>query len=113
MYLNDGLEKLGAEETIDGKQYGGGVFVESAIESIRLPPTLKRLELGIFNKCKHLKRIEIPNGVEYIGQACFYQSGIEEITLPSTLKEIGEDAFTDCRNLKTVWVEGGCAVDVK
>ena len=72
MYLNDGLEKLGAEETIDGKQYGGGVFVESAIESIRLPPTLKRLELGIFNKCKNLKRIEIPNGVEYIGQACFY-----------------------------------------
>ena len=70
--LNDGLEKLGAEETIDGKQYGGGVFAKSAIESVRLPPTLKRLERITFHDCKNLKSIEIPHGVEYIGQACLY-----------------------------------------
>ena len=111
--MNDGLEKLGAEETIDGKQYGGGVFVESAIESIRLPPTLKRLGPGTFSDCKNLKRIEIPHGIECIRSSCFYDSGVEEIMLPATLREISKSTFTDCRKLKTVWVEEGCAVDVK
>ena len=39
VYLNDGLEKLGAKETVGGSGYEGGVFLKSAIESVRLPFT--------------------------------------------------------------------------
>ena len=42
--LNEGLEELGVRETIDGKEYEGTAFAESAIESVILPSTLKRVE---------------------------------------------------------------------
>ena len=60
MQLNERLEKL-----------GDSAFESSAIESIALPSTLKRIESMTFQRCEHLKRIDIPNGVEYIGMACF------------------------------------------
>ena len=107
--LNEGLEKLGAkEEVCDKLESEGEVFYGTAIESIRIPSTVKRVEAGTFKCCYYLINIEIPDGVEYIGRECFWDSGIEEITLPGTLKEIGEDAFEDCEKLKTVWVEEGC-----
>ena len=78
MQLNEGLEKLG--------RYA---FHYSGIESIRLPSTLKRIEVMTFYHCKNLRSVDIPNGVEYIGKECFQKSRIKKITLPSTLKEIG------------------------
>ena len=112
MQLNEGLEELGEKEVISGDEWKGAVFAWSAIETITLPSTLKRLEYQTFWYCKNLKRIEIPNGIEYIGEECFRDSGIEEITLPGTLREIGEKAFRDCKNLRTVYTQEGCAVDV-
>ena len=89
------------------------MFAWSAVESITFPSTLKRLEYQTFWYCKNLKRVEIPNGIEQIGEECFCDSGVEEITLPGTLKGIGTDAFAHCPNLRTVWVEEGCALDVR
>lgn len=102
MRLNEGLEKL-----------GDFAFYMSAIESITLPSTLKRIEALTFSSCNGLRNVEIPNGVEYIGKECFADSKVEEIMLPCTLREIGEDAFNGCKNLKTVLVEEGCALSVK
>ena len=86
--LNEGLEKLGKF-----------AFSGTAIETIELPSTLKRIEVETFSWCGDLKRVEIPNGVEYIGEKCFYGSAITEITLPNTLKEMGENTFNGCKNL--------------
>ena len=111
--LNEGLERLGAKETRDGWEYEGRAFSETAIESVRLPSTLKRIEAEAFYQCDNLQTVEIPNGVEHIGKTCFSSSKIEEITLPGTLREINEDAFKYCWSLKTVWAEEGCALDVR
>ena len=113
MELNEGLEKLGAKEIVYGSEHAGKVFYGTAIESVRLPSTLKRIETKTFESCRSLRKVEIPNGGEYIGKDCFMDSGIEEITLPSTLKELDEKAFSSCSNLKTIWVEAGCALDIK
>ena len=102
MQLNEGLETLGRL-----------AFYGSAIESIRLPSTLKKLEAEMFSGCTDLRSINIPSGVEHIEENCFKNSGIEEITLPGTIKEINEYAFWLCRSLRTVWVEEGCALDVR
>ena len=91
----------------------GRAFYGSAVESIRLPFMLERIETETFGHCKNLRVIEVPFGVEYIGEACFKNSGIEEITLPGTLEEMAEDAFADCKKLKTVRVEEGCRLDVR
>ena len=113
MQLNEGLEKLGEKEVINGREYEGAVFYETAIEAITLPSTLKRLEKKTFSYCHNLKQLEIPDGVEYIGERCFSYSGIKKIMLPRTLNKISKDTFKDCTYLKTVFVKTGCAVDVK
>ena len=113
MQLNEGLEKLGAREIIDRWKYEGGVFRKTAIESIWLPSTLKKIEDEMFYGCKNLKSVEIPSSVEYVGKECFAGTQIEELTLPSTLKEIGEGAFKDCEKLEAIWVEEGCTPDIR
>lgn len=111
--LNEGLEKLGEKEIINSEKVEGEVFSDTAIKSIRLPSTLKRVEARMFESCQNLKRVEIPSGVEYIGTECFMDSGIKKITLPDTLKKIGKDAFDDCPSLRTVWVEEGCTLNIR
>ena len=74
--LNEGLRKLGAKEVVNGRECEGEVFLGSALESIRLPSTLKRIEYRTFNCCGNLRSIEIPSGVEFIGEKCFTDSRI-------------------------------------
>ena len=88
------------------------MFSGSAIESIRLPSTLKRVEPGTFYHCHNLKRVEVQNGTECIGNECFRYSGVKQVTLPGTLREIGKGAFADCQSLGVVWVEEDCSVDI-
>ena len=48
MQLNERLERLGPKEVSNGLEYEGEVFYGTAIESIRLPSTLKRIEKETF-----------------------------------------------------------------
>ena len=82
------------------------------MRNIRLPSTLNGIEARTFESCKSLKSIEIPKGVECIGEYCFCDSGIEEVSLSNTLKEIGKEAFKGCENLKIVWVGDDFALDL-
>ena len=113
MQLNDGLEELGAKEVINGSKYEGEVFAESAIETVKLPSALKRIEEKTFYGCEHLKSVKILSGTECIGKGCFENSHIEEITLSNTLEDIYFDALYICKHLKTVWVEKDCVIDIR
>ena len=46
--LNEGLKKLGQKEIINEVEYEGNVFANSAVESVRVPSSLKRIESGTF-----------------------------------------------------------------
>lgn len=111
--LNEGLELLGPSGVAIGRECEGGAFAATAITSVRLPSTLKRLEAGTFRFCKRLAHVEIPSGVEYIGDRCFEQCGIMQITLPGTLKRVGKDLFAYQKYPPLVWVEDGCGADAR
>ena len=53
----EGLEVLGVDEcpNDDGMWYGA--FYGSALESILLPSTLRRIEYNVFTECENLKTI--------------------------------------------------------
>lgn len=59
-------------KVVNGIECDGYVFMDSGLENVRLPSTLKRLEAGTFSWCNYLETIEIPRGVEYIGKKCFW-----------------------------------------
>ena len=93
MVLNEGLETLGTDEyTPDGRMWYG-VFQESALESVELPSTLKRIEYNAFQSCKLLKSIVLPDRLEYIGEYCLWKSGLQEVWIFNTRITADEDAF--------------------
>ena len=69
--LNEGLETLGTDEYADNGGTWCGVFEGGALEHINLPSTLRRIEYSAFENCKHLKDINLPEKLEYIGKRCF------------------------------------------
>ena len=65
--LNEGLEVLGTDDHPNGATWCG-VFEGSAVESVLLPSTLKKIEYSAFEDCKKLKNISLPEGLEFIGE---------------------------------------------
>ena len=108
--LNEGLEVLGTDDYPIEDGVWNGVFYGSALESIVLPSTLKRIEYSTFVNCKNLTSIEFPEGLEFIGKAAFAASGVQSVTFPGSLRVLGLTAFTNCKALKTVKFSEGLEV---
>ena len=54
------------EYTNDGNWWCG-VFENSALEDVFFPSTLKRIEYSVFEGCKSLRSINLPERLEFIG----------------------------------------------
>lgn len=108
--LNEGLEVLGTEEKEMSKEHWSGVFQGSALETVKLPSTLKRIECKAFRSCASLKRIDLPEKLEYIGMESFSNSGLQSVTFPKALKVVGQGAFSYCKSLRTVVMNEGLKI---
>ena len=107
----DGLEVLGVDEyPTSGSPRYYGVFSKSALEEVKLPSTLKRIEYDAFQRCEMLKTIRLPGELEYIGKWCFEESGLEELVIPGSVKEVGCRAFFQCAKLKHVQLSDGLEI---
>lgn len=82
--------------------YEGAVFAGSALESVRIPSTLRVVERDTFEHCRSLQSVTLSEGVENIKSGAFYETGLQEVHTPSSLRRIGSNAFGNCENLKLV-----------
>lgn len=75
-------------------EIGYRAFAGSSVREVRLPSTLKKLDLGAFTGSTKLERINLPEGLEDIAQEAFFGTkNLTEITLPESITEIGHQAF--------------------
>lgn len=108
--FSDGLEVLGFDarpSVEESTQHSCGAFEGSALENVRLPATLKRIECNTFARCLRLRKIRLPDGLEYVGRKCFSKSGIEEIELPASVRVVAGAAFQDCKRLRRAVLNEG------
>lgn len=103
-------------------------FDGSLIASVTLPTATRSkgsLYPKIFNNCKNLTSVEIPDGWEYIGeymfagceslssitlsdditeigQYAFQKTSITTLEMPNTVTVVGKYAFSECKSLETV-----------
>ena len=105
-------------ETVNGYTWsyfikkGEATVTEAASPSpkgaITIPVTLggvKVTGLGkyLFNQCKEVTSVTIPEGVTSIGPRAFnFCYGLKSVTIPSSVKTIGDWAFSACFQLQSV-----------
>lgn len=77
------------------KTISQGAFSANSLTTIKLPSTLKQIERLAFGANKNLSKVELNEGLEYIGQQAFFSdtSLTGEITIPSTVKTVMTSAF--------------------
>lgn len=73
------------------------------ITSLKLPKSLRVIDVGAFAVCSKLEVLEIPEGVERIGDWSFSDCWkLREVTIPASVKQIDAGAFALCPKLETV-----------
>lgn len=106
--LPEGLEEIGTL-AFNGNQLvsieipnsvvkmGEGTFSLNNISYAKLSKNMKTVPNGIFSRNLNLKNIDIPDGVEKIGQSAFSGCPLESINIPNTVKKIERYAFLSHR----------------
>lgn len=91
-----GMKKLTSVVIPEGVEtIGQGAFSANSLTTIKLPSTVKQIERLAFGANKNLSKVELNEGLEYIGQQAFFSdtSLAGEITIPSTVKTVMTSAF--------------------
>lgn len=44
----------------------------------------------------NIKELELPSGLEFVGDEWFANSGIEKVIISATVKELRTEVFKDC-----------------
>lgn len=112
-------ENLVYNEYLGGKYLGSekrpylmlcGV-VDKTIDEITIHPQTVLIDDGVFMDCVNLLKVEVPEGVLYIGCGAFSGcTNLKELTLPSTLLEIDGNAFENCSSLEQLIIPEGTKI---
>ncbi len=101
-------------------------FAVNALTSVTIPQSVKYLCFGAFGDCYALSsvtfegegllsigdyafttcagilEINLPNGLETIGDGAFMFTGLGTLVLPNTVTSLGKEAFMGCGSLRTI-----------
>lgn len=73
------------------------------LQSIVLPPTVKKIGWACFNRCLNLKDVQLPEQLEELSDSCFAVCiSLDGVTFPQSVTKIGECCFGYCRYLSSI-----------
>ena len=79
----------------------------SNTKAIQLHNGIKEIGYRVFRGNSWLTEIELPDGLETIGDEAFEYSSLESIHLPGSVKNLGLRIFANCEFLKEIVLEEG------
>ena len=93
-YYQNILEEVFDDDIIDG--------------TFEIKPGTVGIHAFAFRKCIELKRLTVPEGVEFIKPYAFHGcKNLKEIILPNSLEHLCSDAFYECYNLSHIQFGSG------
>jgi len=89
--------------------YADNLFLNNKLlTEINIPQGVESIGDYTFNRCNFISSITIPKSVKSIGKNAFtYCTALTDVTIPEGVESIGVSAFTYCSNLTTVRISGG------
>lgn len=105
------------------KAMGSWMFVDSGLESITIPGTVKILydhkdykgnwaDSTTFRDCKSLKTVVFEEGVQYINGCAFKGcTALTSVTIPASVTGIGNNIFEGCTALTDVSIAAGSKLE--
>lgn len=91
-----------------------GVFLPSNcpnLENIIIPNSTRVISGSGLNTCPKVKILNIPDGVEVIGE--INSKWLEEIYIPSSVRCIQRKAFGNCQQLKKIYFADNCEIGIE
>ena len=89
-----------------------GYYAHSDITTLKIPKNIKEIHNKAFYRCKELRTIYLPDGMDFFGDDVF--SGcvsLESISIPQVqLRGLGVGMFMGCKSLKYVQLPAGIDV---
>lgn len=98
-------ERVVIPNEIDGQpviSIGEKAFVNAPISQIVLPTSLKAILPSAFLGCNNLTHLDLPEGIQYLGDNCFSYSGLVEVVIPDSVTTMGHSICESCKNLENV-----------
>ena len=94
------------------KNIGSYAFCGTNVSTIELPSSLETMGSGCFQETKLSGKVELPEGLKYIGGDVFLCTSIEELSIPSTLSPwrssgSGSSCLGNVKTLKSFTVAEG------
>lgn len=100
--LADKLKKAVSNISVDLSNATGITEIKGIVTPRTDHPDLNNYN-SIFENCRYLKNLILPDSLEALGDYAFYNCiYIESIKLPEKLKTIGDFAFNNCQCLKSL-----------
>lgn len=73
------------------------------LSSINIPEGVTTIGVGAFTECNSLTSITLPDSLTTIGTQAFWVcSGLTTITIPAKVTSIGNSAFASCKKLISI-----------
>lgn len=87
----------------DKKYAWDAEFNNEILQSIVLPPTVKKIGWACFNRCLNLKDVQLPKQLEELSDSCFAECiSLDGVTFPQNVTKIGECCFYGCISLQSL-----------
>ena len=81
-----------------------GLYPAEIVKRLYRSPKMKELAMGVFEYCKKLSFLRLPETVNQIGERAFMGAGLRELFVPYAASRIEKQAFAGCTELSNIFL---------